>query len=306
MIYGEAGSGKTTALQQIALWWLDRCMPVLESYKFVFPIPLRRVQSHSIVDIICRDCHLLPERFGESLSRLLTNKSEQVLFLLDSYEELAADAEELNKLISRESWTQATVLITSRPGSDLTRIQPTPCIRAKLQNLSEEDVKEYIAHYSEGDQEMLPHIKNKFTMQFLERPINLALAWYVYMTMGSKGLYWASQTRLFSQIIVHLLTVYIGKRYPRTEVSLQNVLDIRGMKDRRLAGAKAFFTEICKLCYQALRKKSVVLSTSNSSFEIDDFLDFGLFFHIPKSNSLDLPHRLFQEFLAAVYLVLDS
>ena len=94
-------------------------MAVLQAYDFVFLIPLRLVQSHSIVDIICLDCQLLPkDTFGDSLSRILAMKSEQVLFLLDSYEELqAVQAEELTKLISRDLHAHATVFITSRPES---------------------------------------------------------------------------------------------------------------------------------------------------------------------------------------------
>ena len=156
IVYGEAGSGKTTALQNIALWWLDGQMAVLRDYDLVFLIPLRLVQSHSIVDIICLDCQLLPkETFGDCLSRTLAKKPEQVLFLLDSYEELTvARADELTRLISRELYAHATVFITSRPNSKITQIKPTPCIRATLQNFSEEDVRAYTASYSERDQEI--------------------------------------------------------------------------------------------------------------------------------------------------------
>ena len=135
ILYGETGSEKTTALQNIALWWLDEDMTILQAYDFVFLIPLRLVQSHSIVDVICQDCHLLPKEFGDSLSRTLANESAKVLFLLDSYEELeqsAVCAKELKKLISRDLYAQATVFITSRPGNELlAHIEPTPCIRAQ-------------------------------------------------------------------------------------------------------------------------------------------------------------------------------
>ena len=303
IIYGEAGSGKTTALQNIALQWLDGQMSVLQSYDFVFLIPLRLVQSHRIIDIICLDCQLLPEAFGDSLSRTLAMKSEQVLFLLDSYEELSAPrAEELTKLISRDLNAQATVLITSRPGSQMTRIEPTPCIRAQLQNFSDKEIREYTACYSEGDQEIFSDIEEKFGMDFLERPINLALMCYMYMSVGIKDLHHASQTQLFSQIVLQLLMVYI-KKESRVDVSIQNVLDFFRTDDRRLTGAKAFFKEICRLCQETCQKGTKWLSTVDTDITVNDFLNFGLFFPGPEPNTIDLPHRLFQEFLAAVYLV---
>ena len=304
IIYGEAGSGKTTALQNIALWWLDGQMTVLPPYDFVFLIPLRLVQSHSIIDIICLDCQLLPKvTFGDSLSRSLAMKSEQVLFLLDSYEELpAVQAEELTKLISRDLNAHATVFITSRPESQVTQIKPTPCIRAKLQNFSEEDVKEYTACYLQGDQEMLSDLEEKFGMNFLDRPINLALACYMYTSLGIKGLHHVSQTQLFSEIVLQLLIVYI-KKESHVDIALGNVLDFFSTDDRRLTGAKVFLKEICRLCHKTCQEGTKWLSTVNTDITVNDFMNFGLFFPGPKPNTIDLPHRLFQEFLAAVYLV---
>ena len=199
-------------------------MAVLQSYDFVFLIPLLLVQSHSIVDIICLDCQLLPkETFGDSLSRTLARKSKQVLFLLDSYEELTArHSLELTKLISRDLSAQATVFITSRPGSQLTHIEPTPCIRAHLQNFSEEDVREYVACYWDRDQEIFSDLKEKFGMGFLGRPINLALACYMYTSLGIKGWHHVSQTQLFSQIVLQLLIIYI-KKTSHVDISLGSV-----------------------------------------------------------------------------------
>ena len=304
IIYGEAGSGKTTALQNIALWWLDGQMAVLQAYNFVFLIPLRLVQSHSIVDIICLDCQLLPkETFGDSLSRTLAMKSVQVLFLLDSYEELqAVRAEELTRLITRDLNAQATVFITSRPGSQLTHIEPTPCIRAKLHNFSEEDVREYTACYSEGDQEIFSDLKERFGMGFLDRPINLALACYMYTSLGIKDLHHVSQTQLFSQIVLQLLIIYIKKK-SHVDISLGNVLDLFSRDDGELMLAKLFFKEICKLCYKTRQEGTMWLSTVDTDISVNDVRNFGLFFPGPKPNTIDLPHRLFQEFLAAVYLV---
>ena len=301
IIYGEAGSGKTTALQNIALWWLDGQMAVLQAYDFVFLIPLRLVQSHSIVDIICLDCQLLPKKvFEDSLSRILAMKSGQVLFLLDSYEELpAVRAEDLAKLISRDLNTQATVIITSRPGSQLTCMEPTPCIRAQLQNFSDKEVKEYTAHYSEGDQKLFSDIEEMFGMNFLERPINLALACYMYMSLGIKDFHHVSQTQLFSQIVLQLLMIYI-KKESSVDVALQNVLDFFGTDDMRLTAAKVFFKEICRRCHETCQKGTKWLSTVDTDMAVNDFMKFGLFFPGPEPNTIDLPHRLFQEFLAAV------
>ena len=304
IIYGEAGSGKTTVLQNIASWWLAGQMAVLQAYDFVFLIPLRLVQSHSIVDIICLDCQLLPKEFGDSLSRTLAMNSK-VLLLLDSYEDLqAVRTEELTKLISRDLYAQATVFITSRPESQVTQINPALCIRANLENFSEEDVKEYIACYLKRDPEIFSDMKKKFGMDFLTRPINLALACYMYTSLGIKGLHHVSQTQLFNQIVLQLLTVYI-KKESHVDILLGNITDLFSRDDGKLKNVKLFFKEICRLCYMSCqpREGATWLSTVGTDISVNDFMNFGLFFRGPKPNTIDLPHRLFQEFLAAVYLV---
>ena len=284
-------------------------MAVLQAYDFVFLIPLRLVQSHSIIDIICLDCQLLPkETFGDSLSRTLARESGKVLFLLDSYEALeqsAVCADELNKLISRDLNTHATVIITSRPGSQLTHTEPTPCIRAQLQNFSEDDVKEYTALYLEGDQEMFSDMKEKFGMGFLDRPINLALACYMYISLGIKGQHHVSLTELFSQIVLQLLIGYI-KKDSHVDIPLGNVLDIFSITDKRLTGAKLVFKDICRLCHETCQKGTKWLSTVDTDTTVKEFLSFGLFFPGPKLDTIDLPHRRFLEFFAAVYVVCNQ
>ena len=185
-------------------------------------------------------------------------KSEQVLFLLDSYEELqAVQAEELTRLISRDLNAQATVLITSRPESQVTPIRPTPCIRANLQNFSEEDVREYTASYLKADQKIFSDLEERFGMGFLDRPINLALACYMYKSLGIKDLHHVSQTQLFSQIVLQLLIIYI-KKESRVDVSLGNVTDLFSEDAGKLKDAKLFFKEICRLCHETCQKGTEV------------------------------------------------
>ena len=139
---------------------------------------------------------------------------------------------------------------------------------------------------------------------FLNRPINLALACYMYryMSLGIKGLHHVSQTQLFSQIVLQLLMVYI-KKESHIDLSLENILDFFSTNDKRLTGAKVFFKEICRLCHETCQMGTMWLSTVDTDITVNDFMSFGLFCPGPKPNTIDLPHRLFQEFFAAVYLV---
>ena len=93
--------------------------------------------------------------------------------------------------------------------------------------------------------------------------------------------------------------------------ALQNVPDVLSIDDHNFTGGRAFFMEICKRCYQAIKKRLVWSSTVNSTLSVTkkplkllgvtDHMNFGLFFPGPGSKSVELPHRLFQEYFTAVY-----
>ena len=307
IIYGEAGVGKTTLLTRIAQTWLEGCLEGLNVFDFVFFMPLRLCGSRTIVDMICRDLGLLSPRCCQSLKDVLSLHSQRVLFLLDSYEELAFDVEELNKLVSRELYADKTVLVTSRPGSKISRVLPMPHVTVQLRELSEKDIIKYVRQYcSTDDEEVYVCIREKFGIQFLQRPINLALVCCLYVSpgLGSLDSRLISQTELLNRIMAHIVQAYTRNRY--RENSLHTVMTLLSSQDVKLSGAKAVVKEICKLCFDALVARRHWLDTEKSIFTAADLKDFGLFVDGPVQNSVALPHLLLEEYFTAVYLAVDG
>jgi Cdc6-like AAA superfamily ATPase len=140
--YGEAGLGKTTLLRRITKMWIDK---MLSCFLFVFLIPVRFVKRYPVMDIICRDLKLIPKESQDKLKQAVLAHPEQCLFLIDSFEEMPANLQEpdeeeddLYKLMNRNFLQGATVIATSRPGSNLVKLEQklSSRITARLQELS--------------------------------------------------------------------------------------------------------------------------------------------------------------------------
>ena len=306
VVYAEAGMGKTTVLRHIARSWLEGTSPLVDRFDYVFLIPLRLARSHTMIEVIRQDLGLLPQDYKDTLGKILAT-SNRVLFLLDSYEELSFDIDDINRLITRDahSGKSVMVVVSSRPGSGLGEVigRLTDYIIVDLKDFTDQDIERYFEKYS-ADAEEREHfvsIIEKFGKDFLKRPINLSLVCYLYKTtdVGNTGTEGEgiSQTKLFSEMVKHILNVYLRKNC-QLERKL-DALSLLGSKDRKLGPAKAMLEKISRLCYQARRKNHQLLYTQNC----EDFIDFGLFTPGTDKNSVVVPHLLIMEFFAAVHLV---
>ena len=246
VVYAEAGKGKTKVLRHIARSWLEGSSPLVDRFDYVFLIPLRLARSHTMRDVICRDLGLLPQDYKDTLGKILAT-SNRVLVLLDSYEELQFDIEDINRLITRDarSGKSVMVVVSSRPGSGLGEVidRLREYVTVDLEDFTGEDVERYFEKYSAEaeEKERFLRIIEKFGKDFLKRPINLSLVCYLYTTIdvGNTGVEGEeiSQTKLFNEMVKHILNVYLRKKC-RVEREL-DALSLLGSKDRKLGPAKA-------------------------------------------------------------------
>ena len=310
IVTGEAGSGKTTLLRHITNSWLQ----TEALYDLVFYIPLGRSRSHDIEDIICRDLDLLPKKWRDSLSEVLEGRAKRILFLLDSYEELRNETKELENLITGDLYPHSTVVVTTRPGShlsDITQRMHTR-IETQLQDFSEEEMERYIQVYLSQEQggELSEIVEHFFGHDFLQRPFNLALACYLHDvhraqddTASSINML-STQTVLLSEIVQHTVQAYVRKKRGM-DVPVTNGSPLEN--EHFPPEAKTMLKEISRMCFHAFREKQQWLSVKdNTVVTMQDLLDFGLFTSSPEPDSVSVPHSLFLEYLAAVYLVADK
>lgn len=303
MIYADAGMGKTTMLKHLAESWLDENSTLAQRFKFVFLIPMRLIRFSSLMEIICMDLKLIPRCTITRLEQAIELHSHNTLFLLDSYEEVPNfEFDDVDKLIKGELLPRSTVIVTSRPGSKLTQFQPKLCqlFRAQLHDIPPSLVEAYrdqlLSATSTRSRDIL-------SITFLQTPINLSLSFMYLASMKGKARA-LTQTELFNAIVQHISLAYSKKKnLGEFEPSCRSPL---GNKDAPSPEVKSILFSIAKKSFEAVKKNQMMLFIKEADhLTKDEFIQFGLFDIGPKQNSVMLPHPLFLEHFAAVYLASD-
>lgn len=308
-MYGAAGMGKSNLCRQIAHLWAEGDQQIGQRFQYVIPIPMRLARSHSLLDIICKDVKLIPDSCKDRLQQELELNSANVLFVLDSYEELSHTEyfEELNKLIRGDIYEDSSVILTSRPNKQIDKIASSikPRITAHLQVLTEKQVTYYIRQFPCLHKDARSVIEKKFGLGFLQRPINLWLLCYLLadITTGSKAGLPDTQTALLNLILQHVLQGYVKKKkLPEFKLTSESPIDVEDAPYE----VKLMLQEAGKLCYLALRERSHSIKIDGSVLSKAALLAMGLFAEGSEEDALVLPHPVFQEYLAALYLSTDS
>ena len=321
-VFGEAGMGKTTACRDIIEAWTEkkneRYQGMNDQFKLALYIPLRRIENSKrcITDLVCDEHELgfLPLSHATTLRAALT--SERTLIILDSYEELAKDFDNIDQLIKGDLYPMSTVVITSRPGSDLAKKLPTSHICAQLQNMSEETIKQYIGEYFELD---APEVDKKYKQMreifmgstFLQRPRHLALACHVFKNHpASEGkMSDMTVTGVFNTILNEFIPTYAEKKKMK-EVRISSSAESPISNGDIPKDIKYLLKNIGEVCFAALRKQEYSFKCKESdlqSLSYEHCVDLGLFTVGESADDpVQLPHSLFQEYLSAVYLVSDK
>ena len=316
-VYGDAGLGKTAMLRHIAGLWQknQKDDKIARLYDLVFCLPLRhRRPAKSIVDVICQ-MELVPQKYKGRLEQVLDMPAKKALFLLDSFEEVPQKdvTEDLKRILRREEYVTQTVVVTSRPGSKLSELQQdiTPRIVAHLQVLPKDQITQYIQKWN------LPRDAEEsiedLGIAFLQRPINLSLTCSLWSKLikdeRSAGIELRTRTQLFSRLLQYYIQVYVEKKnieegrefVPTTGSPLKN-RDIPRDVIRFVKG-------VGDLCMEAIfNEEETQWLDIEDHDDIDkvDLEEFGLFTNGPENNLVGVPHLLFMEYLAAMYIVADK
>ncbi|KAH0628049.1 hypothetical protein JD844_008719 [Phrynosoma platyrhinos] len=116
VVEGEAGSGKTALLRKIAILWASGYCPILSRYKLVFYLSLNyQDRDQNLVDLICNQVVDLRRLLTkESLENLCQNLTNEVLFLLDDYDEINSVPYDIEDLIQKNYLKKHCLVIAVR------------------------------------------------------------------------------------------------------------------------------------------------------------------------------------------------
>ena len=170
---GIPGVGKSTLAWQLGRRWGKK--EILQHFQLVIVLRLRdeRVQkAHTISELLY---HPDPDILQSVSKRMACTLGENVLLILDGYDELSSnfqigDGSILARIIKGEELPKLTVLVTSRPSANRNLFQLCG-IRAKCQYIEvvgfgEKEIREYVEHAFKNKKEL----KKQFQSYIEQRP----------------------------------------------------------------------------------------------------------------------------------------
>ncbi|MBN3320203.1 NLRC4 protein, partial [Atractosteus spatula] len=229
VIEGGAGKGKTTLLKRIAALWASGETSVLNKYRLVFFISLSAAEKE-IYETVCEQLLRVPydidkETFQNSLRFL----KEEVLFLLDGYDEFKPEkCPEIEDMIKHSFRFKNTVIVTTRTES-VSNVRPIAEIIAEIGDLSEENSKVIIRNIlgPELSKDLLQQLENSSTMkELMKTPLFVVIACAI--RLGDTSIIPKTQTVLFRTLYDLMISKNQYKISFMTSETVQESINICG------------------------------------------------------------------------------
>ena len=327
MVDGDPGAGKTTFIKRLCYIWAKGVLQAekphtretdtedeyLHNYLLVIPIILRLVSKEaSIIEIFESQLKCLNIHEICALANLLRSEPNQILLLLDGYDEYKGQSI-ISKVITKEECTNILTVTTSRPHAvEQLRRHTSQAVEQliRLCGFSKEQVKLYIKQFFEHyklptntEEELIKTLfeESPDILEVAKIPIRtemICIVWAVYSKLGK------TLADLYEMFITHLFTHWQAKsKVPTDKIPQNQVLDT----------SKYLFIKIGKLSntWEKHNRLRIVFSTD----ELEDILgeDFekviniGILTKSHPSNILQeskwsFPHLTIQEYFVAYFL----
>ncbi|KAF7250447.1 Baculoviral IAP repeat-containing protein 1 [Varanus komodoensis] len=288
VLEGEAGSGKTALLRKTAILWASGCCPIVSRFKFVFYLSLScRERDQSLAELICNQVvglkGLLTEDSLKNICQQLTN---EVLFLLDDYDEMNAAPRVIQDLILKNYLNKHCLVIavrTNRVGeirqyaSAILSIEEFPLTSTLFL------LRKLFSQNAAFLERVLVQLSSDSTMHSILKTPLFAVALAKYWTQSPNG------SMTIDTIILKAYVLYSSLKYPQKSDHFKTVLSACG--ELALQG-------LFKSCFEFSKE-----DLSEVGVNGDDALWFGLLSKFTAQRLWPLYkffHLSFQEFLAGL------
>ena len=299
LLQGETGIGKSTFAKRLAIDWArlgnteteDKQAAVLRRFKLVVFVNLKEVSK-------CQSLKGVIYNLVEGLLSYITNHQDEVLLLLDGYDEYHSGQEsQIFDIFSGKELRDCCVLITSRI-SKADELQEFQDLLAEITGFSEEDKLTYITRQL-GDErdarDLYDHLETNELLDLAKVPLLLLFFCTLWKKEQSEGLSKA-KTSLYSKIVQHVLTHNQGKNTPP--------------RFSRVEDNSEILNQIGKLALDCLLDDDHIFPRGKLSSEVlcEESVVIGLLQVAECTESLQptemvsFIHKSIQEFLAAWYV----
>ncbi|KAG0723420.1 NLR family CARD domain-containing protein 4 [Chionoecetes opilio] len=302
LVEGEPGMGKTLLALKLAIDWANK--KSLQEFKFVFLIFLRDFKG-SLEQYVREE--LLPSHFQEKFRQVweyCKEHEEQVLFILDGYDELQKQDEgDIRKLLhNHQDFQNSKVVVTARPD-----VLKSIAERTVVKGFSEAQMIEFITKYfrlvnEDENGRCLRKIMEKDGKyrKLAERPLFCVLLCMLYGSVGASKL----PDRL-SDMMFKIMLCLIKWNIKKVDLQVDDNIEAFPVE------YEAVFLSFGKLCLDALQTEKTRFNDKEIREAVDNpglLLHLGFLSSDSENNVLGHKkfwkpvHKIFLEYLAGLYM----
>ncbi|XP_071547953.1 uncharacterized protein [Panulirus ornatus] len=309
LVEGDPGYGKSTLALKLAYDWAsDPTGSYLSSYSLVFVLTLRDFRGGSLFSHLCKEVlprHILSKEAMNTLWNHMKKIDDKVLFLLVGYDELSEEESgDITELIEGQMFANATVVITSRPGSSKP-IPPMLHRRLLIAGLAPDQTHRFISRYFEsigkpgrGDEvlSLISASKEKYG-DLITCPIMCLAMGVLYEDLGGKLP--SRLTDMYMSLIKHMIRKNL---ISRGEPMCYDVLPDKYNK---------LLSDFGKMALEALKTNVPYFTGQDLKTKCQhggEVVDLGILLKMQSMSKLTKKdhytpvHKSFLEFLGAFYL----
>jgi len=308
LIEGAPGIGKTVLAEEAAYKWANGELFKNKKFFLLFYMRDEYIQSvESLSDLLNKYANQDKQMVSQINEHINRNGGEDVVFLLDGFDECPKKITFLYDLIRGKNLPKATVIVTSRP----TALTSLFVKKVEILGFAEEQRNQYIEMSLSSKKSkiiLLDYLyKNPIINSICYIPLCLAILMYLFKE-GSLPKTLTEMNKLF---IIHTVCHHIGKKGGTISGGFSDIGDLP-------EGVLAIIHKLSKLAYVGLRKNKLVFTKAEVKNICPEIVSnkeasngYGLLSsvkHRPQSGaaghaiSFNFLHLTIQEYLAAYFV----
>ena len=304
LLEGAPGCGKSTLSVYICQQWEKG--QLFNQFQLVILIRLRDPavkNAKSLADLLpCPDTTTAQQ----IAARMLANKCQDVLFILDGWDELPPNLRKNSifhqivqpKLSRSNPLCESTVIVTSRPiaSGDLHQVVSS---RVEILGFTAEELHQFFTECLKGDTEAV-----KTLLEIIEENPEVAGSCYlplnatilVHLFKSDRNTLPTTLYGIFSSLVLNCIKRHLKLRTQYKDVSIESL-------DQLPEFAKKPFSVLCRLAYDGVMEDKIIFTSLPADVNTLSLLQgVESFIGREKAVSHNFIHLSIQELLAALYI----